>query len=85
MAPLQTVLQQLHIRHVFLYPRFHDMIATDLEKQKNDVLNLHQPMSESMEIIQTAIIDCMDLTLNELKKSNTVVSGALSKANVPLT
>lgn len=61
------------------------MIATDLEKQKNDVLNLHQPMSESMEIIQTAIIDCMDLTLNELKKSNTVVSGALSKANVPLT
>lgn len=61
------------------------MIATDLEKQKNDVLNLHQPMSESMEIIQTAIIDCMDLTLNELKKSNTVVSGALRKANVPLT
>lgn len=83
-APLQTVLTQLHIRHVFLYPRFHELISSDLEPNSrmrkgdkgegNQVLNLWQPMSESMSTIQTSIIECMDATLAELKRSNTVVS-----------
>ena len=72
-APLQTVLTQLHIRHVFLYPRFHELVNKDLEKQTGDVINLHQPLSDSMDTIQTAIIECMDATLAELKRSNTVI------------
>ena len=70
MAPLQTVLTQLHIRHVFLYPRFHESVNADLAKKKSDVLTLHQPLSDSMDKIQTAIIECMDATLAELKRSN---------------
>ena len=76
MAPLQTVLTQLHIRNVFLYPRFHELVSRDLETKGADVLNLHQPLSENMDIIQTAIIECMDATLSELKRSNSVVSPA---------
>jgi hypothetical protein len=73
-APLQTVLTQLQIRHVFLYPRFHETVSRDLEAKGADVLNLHQPLSENMDIIQTAIIECMDATLAELKRSNNIVS-----------
>lgn len=70
---MQTVLTQLHIRHVFLYPRFHEMVNADLTKKKSDVLTLHQPLSESMDTIQTAIIECLDATLAELKRSNTTI------------
>lgn len=55
------------------------MIAADLETKGADVLNLHQPLSESMDIIQTAIIECMDATLAELKRSNTVVSDVMGQ------
>lgn len=75
-APLQTVLTQLHIRHVFLYPRFHEKVAADVDRKKSadqNVIQIHQPLSKRMAAIQTAIIECMDATLSELKRSNTVV------------
>lgn len=75
-APLQTVLTQLHIRHVFLYPRFHERVAADVDRKKSvdqNVIQIHQPLSERMSTIQTSIIECMDATLSELKRSNTVV------------
>ncbi|KAK4055410.1 DNA repair protein RAD16 [Microbotryomycetes sp. JL221] len=70
-SPLQTVLQQLKIRQVIIIPRFHDQVDKDLQKRKADVVELYQPLSSNMLDIQTAILECMELTLSEIKRSNT--------------
>jgi DNA excision repair protein ERCC-4 len=70
-APLQTVLQQLKIREVMLWPRFHEFVEMDLRKRKADVIELYQPMTDNMRDIQAAVIECMEATLSEIKRSNT--------------
>ncbi len=69
-SPLQTVLSQLRIRKVELWPRFHQQTSKDLGQRKADVVELHQPLSRSMRNIQTAIIECLDASLSELKRGN---------------
>ncbi|KAK4699648.1 DNA excision repair protein ERCC-4, partial [Phenoliferia sp. Uapishka_3] len=70
MSPLQTVLQQLHIREALIWPRFHELVSEDLAKRTADVIELYQPMTDNMKEIQTAVIECMEATLSEIKKSN---------------
>lgn len=51
-------------------------MSADVDRKKSlgqDVIQIHQPLSERMATIQTAIIECMDATLSELKRSNTVI------------
>lgn len=67
--PLQTVMGQLRIRKVELWPRFHKSIIRDLGERKADVVELHQPLSRSMRNIQNALVECLDATLNELRRS----------------
>nr|WJN24991.1 single-stranded DNA endonuclease [Pseudozyma thailandica] len=69
-SPLQTVLSQLRIRKVELWPRFHQQTSKDLGQRKADVIELHQPLNRSMRNIQTAIIECLDASLSELKRGN---------------
>ncbi|KAI7967391.1 hypothetical protein MJO29_000668 [Puccinia striiformis f. sp. tritici] len=70
-SPLQTVLSQLKIRNVFLWPRFRVEIKEEFEAMKAKAIELHQPMSPAMTEIQTAIIESMDATLAEIRKGNT--------------
>lgn len=53
--------------------RFHDDVNDDLQKRKADVVELYQPLTPAMLDIQTAILECMELTLAEIKRSNTYV------------
>lgn len=64
---------QLKMRSVLIWPRFHEEVNKDLNAVKSDVVELHQPLSDSMKVMQQAIIDCMDATLSEIKRSHTVV------------
>jgi DNA excision repair protein ERCC-4 len=52
---------------------FHEDVDTDLKKRKADVVELYQPLGHNMLDIQTAIIECMEMTLSEIKRSNTYV------------
>ncbi|GAA5984360.1 hypothetical protein JCM10908_003314 [Rhodotorula pacifica] len=70
-SPLQTTLVQLKLRDVIILPRFHDDVNDDLQKRKADVVELYQPLTPAMLDIQTAILECMELTLAEVKRSNT--------------
>ncbi|CAG8681451.1 22521_t:CDS:10 [Rhizophagus irregularis] len=70
LSPLQTALQLLQLRKVFLYPRFHVMIRDCLEQRKADVTELYQPLSPSMDEIQQAITECIEACLSEIKKGN---------------
>ncbi|SCZ96736.1 BZ3500_MvSof-1268-A1-R1_Chr4-1g06669 [Microbotryum saponariae] len=71
LSPLQTVLQQLKLREVIICPRFHADVDRDLQKRKADVVELYQPLTDTMLDIQGAIIECMEATLSEIKRSNT--------------
>ncbi|KAI8576312.1 hypothetical protein K450DRAFT_257648 [Umbelopsis ramanniana AG] len=72
-APLQNTLKSLFLRKVHLWPRFHVMVADDLESSNENIIELRQPMSEKMDKIQHSIVECMDACLSEIKRSNTGV------------
>ena len=53
--------------------RFQEGVKKALERRRADVVELSQEMTESMAEIHHAIIQCMTLTLADLKRSNTSV------------
>ncbi|TVY87528.1 DNA repair protein rad16, partial [Lachnellula willkommii] len=70
-APLSTMMRNLFLRNVSLWPRFQVVVAKSLEgKKKAEVIELEVPMSESMRDIQNAIMECVEVSIGELKKSN---------------
>lgn len=73
MSPLKNIMKELQLRNVHIYPRFHEEIKKSLERRKADVIELYQPLSESMADIHHAIVQCMTTTLAELKRSNATV------------
>ncbi|EKM77091.1 hypothetical protein AGABI1DRAFT_122321 [Agaricus bisporus var. burnettii JB137-S8] len=70
MSPLKNVMKELQLRRAHLYPRFHEHINKTLERRRADVVELSQPLSQSMSEIHHAIIQCISTTLAELKRSN---------------
>ena len=54
--------------------RFHEEIKKSLERRRADVVELSQNLTERMADIHHALIQCMSITLSELKRSNTTVS-----------
>ncbi|KAK4965579.1 DNA repair protein RAD16 [Elasticomyces elasticus] len=70
-SPLATVLKNLFLRTVSLYPRFHVSVAQSLEgKRKAEVIELEIPMSDGMRDIQNAVLECVEVSIQELKKGN---------------
>ncbi|KAH8684560.1 DNA repair endonuclease XPF [Tricladium varicosporioides] len=70
-SPLSTMMRNLFLRNVTLWPRFQVNVAASLEgKKKAEVIELEVPMSESMQFIQNAIMECVEVSIQELKKSN---------------
>lgn len=57
-----------------MYPRYHASVKDALGRRRADVVELHQPLTESMRDIHDAIVQCMNTTLAELKRANTQVS-----------
>src|SRR6478609_8077451 len=72
-APLQNTMKSLFLRKVHLWPRFQITVTEDLAKTNDNVIELRQPMSESMDIIQQSLVQCMEETLAELKRANTQI------------
>lgn len=70
-APLSTMLRNLFLRNVSLWPRFQVTVAQSLEgRKKAEVIELEVQMSDSMREIQNAIMECVEVSIGELKKSN---------------
>ncbi|KAJ9122540.1 hypothetical protein QFC22_001969 [Naganishia vaughanmartiniae] len=70
-SPLQNTMKNLCLRKVHLWPRFHEKVHESLGQRRADVIELYQPLSPLMADIQSAIIECMEATLAELRRSNT--------------
>lgn len=71
-SPLATMMRNLFLRKASLWPRFHMQVAQALEgKKKAEVIELEVPMTDAMKDIQTAIMECVEVSIHELKKGNT--------------
>lgn len=71
-AKVERVMKILFVRRLFLWPRFRDLVEKDLEAHRPDVVELHQPLTPSMEVIQSCILEIMEACLQELRKTNLV-------------
>ncbi|CAI6093995.1 unnamed protein product [Clonostachys chloroleuca] len=70
-SPLSTMLRNLFLKKVSLWPRFHVTVAHALEgKKKTEVIELEVPMTDMMKEIQNAIMECVEISIHELKKGN---------------
>lgn len=58
---------------ILLKQRFQVSVSSDLSRGDEEVVELRLPMTESMDQIQQALIECMEVTLSEVKKSNSKV------------
>ncbi|KAH9177541.1 hypothetical protein EDB89DRAFT_1933182 [Lactarius sanguifluus] len=73
LSPLRSIMKELQLYTVLIYPRFHEAVKESLERKRADVVELYQPMTESMKEIHGALVQCMSTTLAELKRSNTML------------
>ncbi|KAL9084462.1 MAG: hypothetical protein Q9159_005224 [Coniocarpon cinnabarinum] len=70
-APLANMMRNMFLRRPALWPRFHVTVAKSLEgKKKAEVIELEVPMTESMKDIQQAVLECVEVSVGELKKAN---------------
>ncbi|KAI8870553.1 hypothetical protein GQ42DRAFT_122126 [Ramicandelaber brevisporus] len=80
-APLEKLLKVLHLRHAYLWPRFRVEVSDVLDShshssgsggggsnQSVDVVELRQPISESMKLAQSAAMECIQMCLAEIRK-----------------
>ncbi|KAL2402504.1 DNA repair protein rad16 [Exophiala dermatitidis] len=70
-APLASLMRTLFLRKPSLWPRFHVSVAQSLESKKRaDVIELEVPMTQAMQAIQNAVLECVEVSISELKKAN---------------
>lgn len=70
-APLASMMRNLFLRKPSLWPRFHITVAKSLEgRKKAEVIELEVPMTDSMKDIQSAILECVEVSISELRKTD---------------
>ncbi|KAF2635044.1 DNA repair endonuclease XPF [Massarina eburnea CBS 473.64] len=73
-APLAHMMKNLFLSKPALYPRYHVSVAKSLEgRKKAEVIELEVPMTDSMRTIQNAVLECVEVSISELRKSNSGV------------
>ncbi|KAF9585212.1 hypothetical protein BGW38_003400 [Lunasporangiospora selenospora] len=72
-ATLEKALKLLYLRKVNLWPRFHVTVSESLESNTANVIEIRQPLTKAMKSIQAAIIECMDVCLQELRRSSSAI------------
>ena len=70
---VEKVMRNLFVRELFIWPRFHATIQKALKPFEPQVIELHVPMTNKMNMIQTNILDIMNYLVKELKRINRFV------------
>jgi DNA excision repair protein ERCC-4 len=73
-AKPDKVLKALHVRRLYLYPRFRDSIRKELERNPPNVTEFHQGLSPLQKEIQNAIAAAVQSCIREIKKSTTLLT-----------
>ena len=78
---LDKIMKALHLRSLALYPRFHLAVQASLSSAaaaSPDVHEMYQPLTPAMDLIQRALIECIDLCLSALKQENKLGASILN-------
>ncbi|CAK9805296.1 DNA repair endonuclease XPF [Anthophora plagiata] len=67
---IERVMKALFVKKLYLWPRFHSLVNSSLEKHKPDVIELHVKITPKMLNIQTSLLDVMNFVIKELKRLN---------------
>ena len=71
-APLTNTMRNLFVRKPSLWPRFHVTVARALEgRKKAEVVEFEVPMTAAMVAMQNAILECVEVSISELRKAGT--------------
>ena len=71
-SPLTTSLRNLFLQKPSIWPRFHLTVAKALEGHKKaEVIEFEVPMTENMRDIQSAVLECVEVSISELRKAGT--------------
>ncbi|KAJ3212155.1 hypothetical protein HDU67_003991 [Dinochytrium kinnereticum] len=71
---LEKTMKILFLRKVYFWPRFHMTVAEVIDSAGQiDLAEVRVPMTDKMRKIQSAIIQCIDASLAELKRSNRTI------------
>lgn len=66
------MMRNLFLRKPSLWPRFHVTVAKSLEgRKKAEVVELEVPMTNNMRDIQNAILECVEVSISELRRADT--------------
>ncbi|CAL9748267.1 unnamed protein product [Musa acuminata subsp. burmannicoides] len=71
-AKAERIMKSLFVRRLHLWPRFHVLVSTDLERAPPEVVDVRVPMTPAMIGIQAAVLGSMDACLKELRRTNKV-------------
>nr|CAG4643819.1 EOG090X03DI [Lepidurus arcticus] len=67
---VSRVMRCLFVKNLYLWPRFHATVNASLEAVQPQVIEIRVQMTPAMTSIQTAVLDLINFTLKELRRSN---------------
>lgn len=69
-AQVERIMQQMYLKNLYLYPRFHDQVQNALSggNREPEVIELCQTLTTPMVTVQASILAAMQTCLHELKK-----------------
>jgi len=68
-AKVDRTMKLLWLQKLYLWPRFHEAIVKSLDSSQPEVIEILQPLSDSMKTMQSAILVALSTVINELKKA----------------
>lgn len=69
-AKIDRVMRSLFVRELFLWPRFRSEVNEGLAEASPEVVELHLELTKPMTTIQTALLDLINFSMQELKRVN---------------
>ncbi|KAK6500553.1 hypothetical protein TWF506_003326 [Arthrobotrys conoides] len=69
-STLTMIMRNLFLKKISLWPRYHVRVAQSLEARKAEVVELEISMTPAMQSIQNAALQCIEISISELRKVN---------------
>eukprot|EP00026_Physarum_polycephalum_P002194 Phypoly_transcript_02199.p1 GENE.Phypoly_transcript_02199~~Phypoly_transcript_02199.p1 ORF type:complete len:903 (+),score=131.34 Phypoly_transcript_02199:173-2881(+) len=77
----ERIMRLMYAKQLLLWPRFHASVTATLAKHTPDLVELKQPVTDSMATLQKAVFEIMDTCLKELKLTNQIDVAELTTEN----
>lgn len=70
---VERTMRNLFVKHLYIWPRFHESVRTVLQPWKIQSIEMHVPISQNITSIQSHILEIMNFLVQEIKRINRTV------------